>query len=158
MAVTGPAIFYSPHQDDETLSYAVDIIKHLRAGRRVIVVLYTDGKGSFVQDVLNRKIDPNTGNPYSSAYWGGYHSPTREGYTPLTDDDFSKARTDEFKSACAQLGVLPEDIITDFVDAFNIENVKTLIRKYEALYPSASHKAMSYSMIQQNHMQIVVLH
>jgi hypothetical protein len=142
--MTAPAIFYPPHQDDCTLSYGVDVINHLRAGRRVIIVLYTDGKGSFVQKVLNRETDPTTGNPYSSAYWGGYHSPSREGYSPLSDDEFSQARTNEYKSECPQLGVLPADVLVDFATTIDKEGLKTLIRKYEALYPGASHKAMSY--------------
>jgi LmbE family N-acetylglucosaminyl deacetylase len=94
--MTAPAIFYSPHQDDEVLSMSVDILNHVAAGREVIVVLYTTGKGSFVQDVLN-------GNG-TSAYWGTLHNPYLEGYEELTDDDFSVDRNREFQSSLGQLG------------------------------------------------------
>ena len=143
-------IFYSPHQDDEALSYAVLIRNLIRAGHTVIMVLYTDGKGSFVQKVLNREIDPSTGNPYSSNYWGGYHSPTREGYNPLSDDEFSQARTNEFKASVAQLGVSPANTFVDPVDA-TVDNLKTLIRKYEALYPNAIHCGMSHLDTAESH-------
>jgi LmbE family N-acetylglucosaminyl deacetylase len=133
------AIFYSPHQDDETLSMSVDILNHLVAGREVIVVLYTTGGGSFVQDVLN-------GNG-SSAYWGS-HNPYMEGYSPLTDNDFSEARNREFRSALGQLGVKPENIHLRAVDAnggiLNKDSVKALIQEYSVTYGPASHKTMSY--------------
>jgi hypothetical protein len=60
-AGTPPAIFYIPHQNDETLSKGVAITQHLDAGREVIAVLYTDGAGSVAQKYLN-------GEP--SGWWG----------------------------------------------------------------------------------------
>jgi hypothetical protein len=136
MKMIAPAIFYSPYQDDVTLTYGVDIIKHLRAGRRVIIVLYTDGQGSFVQDCLN--------GVSSSNYWGGTHNPSLEGYSLLSNADFANARTKEYLSEGPQLGVNPSDVIVDFADTVDKAGLKTLIRKYEVLYPGFSHKVMSY--------------
>lgn len=41
-----PAIFYTPHQDDESLGMAGAIVEHIEAGRPVFLVLLTDGKPS----------------------------------------------------------------------------------------------------------------
>lgn len=134
----GPAIFFIPHQDDETLQAAVDILNHLAAGREVIIVLYTTGKGSFVQDVLN--------GDGTSAYWGTAHNPYLEGYTELTDDDFSAARNREFQSALGQLGVLPENIHLRAIDLVTKDTVKALMLEYVDTYGTVgvSYKAMSY--------------
>jgi hypothetical protein len=131
-----PAIYYCPHQDDETLSYSVDILNQLAAGKRVIVVLYTNGSGSRAQKVIN-------GKEYST-YWGGTHHPSKEGYVPLTDEQFIQARMNEFRCACYQLGIAPSDVIVDFPERIDVAGLKKLISKYETIYPGASHKAMSY--------------
>ena len=135
-----PAIYYIPHQDDETLSMAVDILRHLAAGREVICVLYTDGTGSAVQNILN-------GQQYSS-YWGGYHNPALEGYAPLSDQAFAEARNREFRSALGQLGVKPENIHIRPLNAnggtLSKDTIKALIQEYIDTYGVASHKTMSY--------------
>jgi LmbE family N-acetylglucosaminyl deacetylase len=41
-----PAIFFVPHQDDDVLIYGADLKNHVRAGRRTIAVLLTDGSSS----------------------------------------------------------------------------------------------------------------
>lgn len=41
-----PAIFFVPHQDDDVLMYGADLKNHVRAGRRTIAVLLTDGAAS----------------------------------------------------------------------------------------------------------------
>lgn len=47
-ATLGPAVFFTPHQDDETLFMGAAIVQHIRAGRKVYVVLLTDGGASAV--------------------------------------------------------------------------------------------------------------
>lgn len=44
----GPAIFLVPHQDDDVLLYGADLKNHVRAGRRTIAVLLTDGASSRI--------------------------------------------------------------------------------------------------------------
>ncbi|SEN79749.1 PIG-L family deacetylase [Lihuaxuella thermophila] len=137
--LTTPAIYYVPHQDDETLSMAVDIAQHIDAGREVIAVLYTSGAGSAAHRMLNGEI--------SSGWWGGYHNPATEGYAPLDDAAFTAARTNEMKCALLQLGVKPENIHIRPVDddgAYSYNEVKNLVLEYATQYPGASHKAMSY--------------
>jgi LmbE family N-acetylglucosaminyl deacetylase/Cu/Ag efflux protein CusF len=138
IASTPPAIFYIPHQDDETLSMGVGITQHLDAGREVIAVLYTDGAGSVAQRILNGEV--------GSSWWGGTHNPTTEGYGHVDNQKFSESRTNELKSALMQLGVKPENIHIRNLSAdgsLTLEEVKTLVLEYETKYPKASHKAMS---------------
>jgi hypothetical protein len=131
-----PVIYYCPHQDDETLSYSVDILNQLAVGRRVIVVLYTNEPDSTAQKAIN-------GESYSR-FWQGTHNPSKEGYAPLTDEQFKQTRMNEFRSACYQLGVAPADVIVDISPQVDLTVLKKLIIKYEMMYPGASHKAMSY--------------
>jgi LmbE family N-acetylglucosaminyl deacetylase len=97
-----PIVFYSPHQDDETLFMGQVIAHHALAGREVHVVLCTNGSTSAVLDALNG-VDSN-------GWWGGWHFPAREGYGPLTRPEFGQARSREFVAAVGQLGVFPQHI------------------------------------------------
>ncbi|WP_171064742.1 PIG-L deacetylase family protein [Actinomadura soli] len=92
-----PMVFYSPHQDDETLWMGQVIARHALAGREVHVVLCSNGASSGARAMLNGST--------SSSWWGGYHYPPREGYGELSLEDFAAARTRELVAACAQLGV-----------------------------------------------------
>lgn len=105
-----PVIFYSPHQDDETLFMGQVIAHHALAGREVHVVLLCDGVGSGARAEINGEVSDGT-------YWKGYHYPPREGYAPLTESEFSLARTREFVAACAQLGVPAERVHLGRADA-----------------------------------------
>jgi LmbE family N-acetylglucosaminyl deacetylase len=42
------AIFFVPHQDDDVLMFGADLKNHVRAGRRTIAVLLTDGSSSKI--------------------------------------------------------------------------------------------------------------
>ncbi|WP_028776175.1 PIG-L family deacetylase [Shimazuella kribbensis] len=138
ITTTPPAIFYIPHQDDETLSMGVGITQHLDAGREVIAVLYTDGAGSVAQKILNGEV--------GSSWWGGTHNPVKEGYGHIDNPKFSSSRTNELKSALMQLGVKPENIHIRNLSSdgiLTLNEVKQLVLEYESKYPKASHKAMS---------------
>ncbi|MCH5586235.1 PIG-L family deacetylase [Shimazuella sp. AN120528] len=138
IASTPPAIFFIPHQDDETLSMGVAITQHLDAGREVIAVLYTDGAGSIAQKILNGEA--------SSSWWGGTHNPVTEGYGHIDNQRFSDARTHELKSALMQLGVKPENIhIRNLTSdgTLTLDEMKSLVMEYAQKYPGASFKAMS---------------
>lgn len=138
IANTRPAIFFIPHQDDETLSMGVAITQHLDAGRDVIAVLYTDGAGSIAQKILNGEA--------ASSWWGGTHDPDKEGYHYIDNQRFSDARTNELKSALMQLGVKPENIHIRNLSSdgtLTLDEVKSLVLEYAQNYPGASFKAMS---------------
>lgn len=49
---TWPAIFYTPHQDDEILGMGASISEHVRAGRAVYVVLLTNGANQGMLDYI----------------------------------------------------------------------------------------------------------
>lgn len=138
VASTPPAIFFLPHQDDETLSMGVAITQHLDAGREVIAVLYTDGAGSIAQKILNGET--------GSSWWGGTHNPVAEGYNHIDNQRFSDARTNELKSALMQLGVKPANIhIRNLTSdgTLTLDEVKSLVMEYAQKYPGSSYKAMS---------------
>lgn len=142
MTVTNPAIYYVPHSDDEILTYGPSIKNHLNAGREVITVLYTNGVGSSAQNQLN-----GIGN---STYWGATHNPAKEGYSPLSNNDFGDARIREYINSCHALGVKSENILVDRLTVTNdVNEMKALILKYHNLYPptgtgSTGHKVMSW--------------
>lgn len=92
-----PIVFYSPHQDDETLFMGQIIAHHALAGREVHVVLCSSGATSAARDQINGQA--------TSGFWGGFHYPAREGYDPLSPALFAAERTEEQAAACAQLGV-----------------------------------------------------
>lgn len=69
-------VFFSPHQDDETLSMGPAIRRHVEAGHDVHVVLLTTG--------INSAVRAQTG---------------------LSRTRFAAARDDEYRRACTRLGV-----------------------------------------------------
>lgn len=104
-----PAVYFSPHQDDETLSMSVDILRHIAAGRDTHVVLFTDGGNTGARWSING-YNSDTSTPVTSSWWGSRHDPTVEDYTPLTWSTTYDARDTEFKSACGALGVPPYNV------------------------------------------------
>jgi hypothetical protein len=86
-----PAVFFSPHQDDETLGMAGAIYEHVQAGRDVFIELMTDGSRSGARTVL--------GNGGTDTWHSGTHS------YALTYEQFSEARDREFRAAAIRLGV-----------------------------------------------------
>lgn len=80
------AIYFSAHQDDETLEDFGGIMQDIRNGKEVHVVLCTDGSSSGIyKELLN------------------------EGYD-LTIEDFVTIRDTEFVNALVSIGVPPENI------------------------------------------------
>jgi LmbE family N-acetylglucosaminyl deacetylase len=106
-----PAIFFAPHQDDETLIYGVEIGRHVTADRPVTVICAGDGTKTYAAAALNGTVGCT-----SHGYW---HDPAAEGRGPLTAADLTAHRTAEQRSACAALrvstyvpGIYPEDGLT----------------------------------------------
>jgi len=138
-AVAPPAIFYSPHQDDESLAMAGSIREHEEAGRRVILVLLTRGENGGLLDIMNGTADCPLGQDCPG---GGSH---RFG---LVQDDIVRARTAEFRAAAQRLGVdqvvvsdRPDSAWTDY--AGFVREVRDTILEFEARYPGASHKLVN---------------
>lgn len=93
-----PVVFVTPHQDDEDLFMGQVIGHHAVAGREAHIVLGCNGALSNVIQKLN-------GTLVDANYWGGYHFPAREGYAPLSLQEFGLARTRELVASAAELGV-----------------------------------------------------
>lgn len=93
-----PALFVVCHPDDETLTMGVPIAEHAQLGQDVHVLLLTRGQASGVRGRLNG----TTARP--SRWWGVMHDPAREGYEPLTLDEFGAARVREAVNALGCLG------------------------------------------------------
>ena len=134
-----PAIFYSPHQDDESLAMAGSIREHGEAGRAVILVLLTRGENGGLLDIMNGTADCPLGQDCPG---GGAH---RFG---LVQEDIVRARTAEFRAAAARLGVdrvvvrdRPDSAWTDY--AGFVQEVRATILEFEARYPGASHKLVN---------------
>jgi LmbE family N-acetylglucosaminyl deacetylase len=122
-----PIVFYSPHQDDETLFMGLVIAHHCLAARTVHVVLCTNGSTSAARAEINGEV--------LDSWVGHLHVPAREGYSPLSQADFGRARSREFLAACGQLGVQPENVhfgadVThdDLPDSISVATAEELIR------------------------------
>jgi LmbE family N-acetylglucosaminyl deacetylase len=127
-ATLGPAIFLTPHQDDESLTMGAAIKQHVLAGREVIVILLTDGGASGV-------------------------CKTMFGTTEQDRADCVAERDREFTDAVTAQGatpVIPEDRMVDgtLTGAYTAE----VIRKYALMYPNASFKTLSeYDSLHPDH-------
>ncbi|MER7833470.1 hypothetical protein [Streptomyces sp. NPDC095602] len=134
-----PLIVYAGHQDDELLWSWLVIVHHLLVGRRVIVVLATDGSTTTALDMLNGQR--------ASGWWPtSWHRPAPgyEQYAPLTTADVAASRDAEMTDSCLQLGILPEDIRleTDWRQpTLTPERARELILRYHREYPDAGHYA-----------------
>ncbi|MGP8299515.1 PIG-L deacetylase family protein [Streptomyces inhibens] len=138
--VNTPAIFYSPHQDDESIGMAGSIREHKEAGRAVHLVLLTNGINQALLDIMNGVNGPC---PLGTKCRQPDHA------LGLTMGDLIAGRNAEFTAAAQQLGVdevhvigfNDDDVTTD--RAGFIERVKAVIIGFEARFPGASHKLVS---------------
>lgn len=141
---TKKAVFYVPHQDDETLYYsqaitaAVDIL----GKENVYVVLVTDGNASAVKN-----------NAFVKNGLTNYNSMHKDQLT------FSSARDNEYRAALIEMGV--ENI--HFIETFgykrfndsgftkgtkvyntNLETLKKFIKSYSSKYEDVTHFAYTF--------------
>jgi len=138
LATGRPIVFYTPHQDDETLWAGLVLAHHALVGRQVHVVCASDGSTSAMRAALNGEAD--------NGWWGGWHYPPREGIpAPLSPADFAAARDRELLNAAVQLGVPAANVHLETETrgtTITKDQAKALIRKYEDLYPDAGHYTM----------------
>jgi LmbE family N-acetylglucosaminyl deacetylase len=118
----GPAIYFVPHQDDETLTMGADIAAHYRAGREIIVVQVTDGAESGVRAEMC----------------------AQKGIC-LTVAEIVAARNSEQLAAMQHLAPTARIEYANLPDAsLTVATASALIAKYVARYPTASFKTMSW--------------
>lgn len=142
-AASAPAIFYSPHQDDEAIGMAGSILEHKAAGRPVYLVLVSKGENGGIAQHLNE--DPCFLGDKCSA--PGHHHQLGWQETWPTPEVVS-ARTSEFTLSAKAIGV---DKVINFKlsdNAYGTDSeynafVKQIMGKVRTLaqqYPGASHK------------------
>ena len=143
-------IFYSPHQDDETLFAGVSIMNHLADGYDVHVVLVTDGKASGARNKLN-------GTSYCN-WHKRYHKPSNENYGAgeyVSETEFRNARDSEITASLKKLGVkdanfhIPSTRYND--GGLTVSQAKSVVRSYATQYPEARHMSMTYSDVHPDH-------
>ena len=100
-----PAIFFSPHPDDDSLAMAGAIHQALAAGRTVVVELMTRGTGSNALRVLSGE-DPHADSTHPQGCKGPAFTHTGAGAYRLRDaEGLGDARVREFLDAMRRLGV-----------------------------------------------------
>ena len=141
---TKQAVFYSPHPDDEVLSFGPVASELLELGHELIFVLLTAGSTTVAIKLINGELSsPGNGTRFA---FKGKRDPNNSGYAPLTTIDIGKARTIEFKSAAAELGVKKGNTYTfDLLieNELPIASAKTVIQQMVTKYPDATHWGMS---------------
>ncbi|WP_038487040.1 PIG-L deacetylase family protein [Collimonas arenae] len=131
--ISSPAIFYSPHQDDEAIGMAGAIAEHKAAGRKVFLVLLTNGVNDGLLTLVNLKL----GNI---------------GRLPITLEQMMWGRRSEFVASGLALGV-DKVFIVNFAQGLDdrnaydantypafVQKVASIIESFEKQYPGASHK------------------
>jgi len=141
---TKQVVFYSPHPDDEVLSFGPIASELLELGHDLIFVLLTAGSTTVAIKLINGELSsPGNGTRFA---FKGIRDPYNSGYPPLTAADIGKARTIEFKSAAAELGVRRGNTYTFDLLVENelpIASAKTVIQQMVTRYPDATHWGMS---------------
>lgn len=141
---TKQAVFYSPHPDDEVLSFGPIASELYALGHELIFVLLTAGSTTVAIKLINGELSsPGNGTRFA---FKGTRDPNNSGYAPLTQADIGKARTIEFKSAAAELGVKKGNAYTFDLLVENelpITAATAVIEQMVARYPDATHWSMS---------------
>ncbi|MEV7601242.1 PIG-L family deacetylase [Kitasatospora sp. NPDC089797] len=150
-AASKPAIFYSPHQDDEALGLAGSILEHKAAGRPVYLVLVTQGENDQLAWRMNEK-DQETGKQSDCVLRASNrcaaHGPHGLNWPTDGASMIVPGRTAEFMASAKELGVdkvinwkLPDSAYNPG-DAFKklTKTVKSKIASLADQYPGASHK------------------
>jgi LmbE family N-acetylglucosaminyl deacetylase len=151
-ATNKQVVFYSPHPDDELLSFGPIASEYVSLGYELIFVLVTDGSTTTARRLINGELlSPGNGTRF---VYKGKRDPAMSGYTLLTETDVGKARTLEFKSASAEMGVHPDkvscfDILVN--NQIPIGACKDLMQQFIAKYPNAIHWTMSTLDIHPHH-------
>ena len=126
-------LFFTPHQDDETLSMGSAIIEHVEKSD-THVILCTDGSKSIIRKVLD------DGGSCS------YHIKDVHKYS-LSESEFSKDRDEEFKDSCEAMGVKESNIHIEDNRAhdgeLSKEKAREIILKYLEEYPDAKVKTVT---------------
>lgn len=135
-----PAVFFSPHPDDETVNMGVTIAKMVTLGRPVYVVLLTHGRESGALHVINRTLKKQY---------------MYEIYGPLSRDQLEVARVREFYNAGKALGVPRNHLFVEYLDrgktAITYPETVEVTQKYVKMFPTADFFALSWMDLHYDH-------
>ncbi|GAA0707334.1 PIG-L family deacetylase [Paraclostridium ghonii] len=128
------ALFFIPHQDDETLTFSPAIQRYIKDGYDVHVILSTDGISSSVrEDLLNGSSVCNIHNERHNL--------------EISQTEFTKLRDIEYTQALIDLGVKQKNIhISRFAvkdGTLDKDRAKTIISDYVEQYPNSKVFTMS---------------
>ncbi|KJY34405.1 MULTISPECIES: PIG-L deacetylase family protein [unclassified Streptomyces] len=140
-AAAPPAIFYSPHQDDEAIGMAGSILEHKAAGRPVYLVLVSRGENDQLARLMNVGDCGLKGKCAAPGHWHDLKWPT-DGASMIVP-----ARTAEFTASAKALGVdkvinfnLADSAHGDATYGKFVDAVTSKVRSLAKKYPGASHK------------------
>jgi LmbE family N-acetylglucosaminyl deacetylase len=128
----GAAVFFAPHQDDETLTMGADIRHHFVAGRQVVVVLVTNGGASAARASMCAS----------------------KGIC-LTAPEFVIARDAEQFAAIQHLAPGAQIFYENQPDgALTVAAATAVIQKYIGLFPNGSYKTQSWLDVHPDHIAL----
>lgn len=135
-------VYFTPHADDEVLTFSVPILNDIRAGKKVYLILMSAGEASKVIHTLN-------GNNGIVCPWHKVvHNPLTEEYLDGVFDatKLGQARIQEFYRSAAMLGIPKERVQINLVKdgLFTEESVNPILKMYTRLFPNAEFKSMSH--------------
>ncbi len=126
---TTGVVYINPHQDDETLDMGLDIIRDIKDGREVYLILMTDGSKSRAYESLEYKL-------------------FKAKKSKISRGDFVYIRNLEMKNALSELGLNEDKIIN--MKNLNLdltkEEVTNAIKKFEDTHG----KNFSYKTLAKN--------
>ncbi|KAM3589735.1 hypothetical protein VKS41_000589 [Umbelopsis sp. WA50703] len=137
------SIYYIPHQDDDAIAFSLPIAADIAQNTFIQVHLISDGANHALQQLMS-----------SGLQYCKWHETNHT--FPLTDDDISRIRTQEFLASMAALRVPTENIHLMNLHDYQIpsawtadlytqlkNNVKQTILDNNSKYPNASHRCSS---------------
>ncbi|SEN61694.1 PIG-L deacetylase family protein [Lihuaxuella thermophila] len=142
-------VYLVPHQDDEVLTFSVPILNDIRGGKKVYLVLMSDGRGTFARTVLNGKFDQKNphkkAKPFYCRLHKRYHDPQKEHYLHgwLTIEDVAEIRLREFYHAAEALGIPSNQVRLNMIEHFTYDTVRQVILQEVKNFPNAVFKSMS---------------
>lgn len=147
-----PILYFVPHEDDEILSFSVNIRNELTNGRDVHLILISSGDDSGARDIINGISDDESTRIKGLKFWctwhQHYHNPSLENYMHghLTRKKFGIRRKEEFIRGSKALGVATDHIHANPIpsDVMSREKIQGRIRSYLKKYPNAEIRSMSW--------------
>jgi len=147
----GPAIFLVPHQDDDVLIMGADVKRQVQAGRRVILVLLTDGSESSV--CYDRYGAPGESVQHQRRH-GGLAPEARARCTAQRDAEFVAAakaagadyviRSDRKQDSCSSPAIAAHSATCTPANTLSEGYVRRVVAELAARYPRAAFVAPSY--------------